>query len=324
MPRSRGARIPALVLSRSRPRPPERFPLSWSIPARAVALALAVHILWGGNPVAVKVGLEAFPPLTSSFLRFALGIACVAAWGRIMRIPLAPPREEWPALFWLGLLFTVQIALMYAGFAATSAVNGAVLIATNPLFGVLFAHLFVTGDRLTPARALGAAVAFAGTMLVLLRGAGAASLAASTDGDLLVLASAGLLGLRLALCGRVLKRLNDVRLTLWQMAVALPFFAAGALAFESVRVEHAGPGPIAGILYQGIVVAGLGFTAQFHLIRRYTPSVMISFNFVAPVAGVALGAWLLGERVTAPLLGGMLLVAAGLALIARGPRTRDR
>lgn len=281
-------------------------------------LALAVHVLWGGNPVAIKVGLEAFPPLWSSFLRFALGIACVAAWARIAGIPLAPPREEWPALFWLGLLFTAQIVLMYAGFAATSAVNGAVLIATNPLFGVLFAHWFVSGDRLTPVRALGAAVAFAGTALVLLRGAG--GLAASTHGDWLVLASAGLLGLRLALCGRVLKRVNDVRLTLWQMAVALPFFAAGAAAFETLRIESIGAGPVAGIVYQGVVVAGLGFTVQFHLIRRYTPSVMISFNFVAPVAGVALGAWLLGERVTAGLLGGMLLVAAGLALIARAPR----
>jgi len=76
-------------------------------------------------------------------------------------------------------------------------------------------------------------------------------------------------------------------------------------------------GTLAGILYQGVVVAGLGFTVSDHLIRRYTPSVIIGFDFIAPVAGVALGVWLLGERVTPGLLGGMALVAAGLALIAR-------
>jgi len=43
--------------------------------------------------------------------------------------------------------------------------------------------------------------------------------------------------------------------------------------------------------------------------RRYSPSVMISFNFVAPVAGVLLGMAILGERLTAGLLGGMALVA---------------
>jgi drug/metabolite transporter (DMT)-like permease len=274
-------------------------------------------VLWGANPVAIKVGLEAFPPLWSAFLRFALGIACVAAWARVVGIPLAPPRAEWSTHFWLGLLFTAQIAVMYVGFAATSAVNGAVLIATNPLFGVLFAHLFVSGDRLTPVRALGAAVAFGGTALVLLRGAGPQAFAASTYGDWIVLASACLLGLRLALAGRALKRVNDVRLVLWQMTVSLPLFLAGALALETVRIENIGLAPIAGIVYQGVVVAGLGFTVNFYLMRRYTPSVIISFNFIAPVAGVALGVWLLGERVTPGLLGGMALVAAGLALIAR-------
>jgi drug/metabolite transporter (DMT)-like permease len=38
--------------------------------------------------------------------------------------------------------------------------------------------------------------------------------------------------------------------------------------------------------------------------RRYSPSVMISFNFVSPVAGVLLGVAILGERMSGSLLGG--------------------
>jgi len=44
---------------------------------------------------------------------------------------------------------------------------------------------------------------------------------------------------------------------------------------------------------------------------------MISFNFVSPVAGVLLGVAILGERVSAGLLGGVALVALGLVLVAR-------
>jgi len=289
--------------------------LSWSIPARAVLAAVLINLLWGGNPVALKLGLEAFPPLWSGLLRFALGSACVAAWALYARIPLKPERHEWPALLGIGVLFTLQLALMNIGFERTSAVNGAVLIATNPLFGVLFAHFLVPGDRLRPGRALGALVAFGGTALVLTRGAGPAGGAGL--GDWIVLASAVLLGLRLALSGRLLRRVNAVRLTLWQMLISLPLFAAGALAVETVRVDRIGFAPVAGILYQGVVVAGLAFTVNFQLIRRYTPSVVISFNFLAPVIGVLLGAAILAERVTAGLVGGMLLVAAGLVLITR-------
>jgi drug/metabolite transporter (DMT)-like permease len=292
--------------------------LSWSIPASAVLAALAIHTLWGGNPVAVKLGLEAFPPLWSGFLRFALGCACVAAWAALARIPLWPAREEWPALLAIGVLFTVQIALMNIGFAGTSGAKGSVLIATNPLFGVLFAHFLVPGDRVGAARIAGVLVAFAGTALVLTRGApGAAGAWGASAGDWIVLASACLLGLRLALSGRFLRRVNEVRLNFWMMLLSLPLFAAGGLAWEQIRWDRIGALPIAGIVYQGVVVAGLAFTVNFYLMRRHPPSVMISFNFIAPVAGVLLSMLLLGDSVTAGLLGGMALVALGLSLIAR-------
>jgi drug/metabolite transporter (DMT)-like permease len=235
-----------------------------------------------------------------------------------MRVPILPERAEWPAFLVVGALFTVQIWLMNVGFGATTAGNGAVLISTNPLFGVLFAHFLVPGDRVGPARALGVAIAFAGVALVIMRGAGPAG--AAHTGDWIVLASAALLGLRLALSGRLLRRVNEIRLTFWQMALSLPLFAAGALAWEDIRWEAIGPAPLAGILYQGIVVAGLAFTVNFYLIRRYTPSVMISFNFVSPVAGVLLGVAILGERISPGLLGGVALVALGLTLIARRAR----
>jgi len=65
------------------------------------------------------------------------------------------------------------------------------------------------------------------------------------------------------------------------------------------------------------VVAGLAFPVNFYMIRRYPPSVIISFNFVAPVVGVALSVWILGESLQAGVLAGMVLVALGLALVAR-------
>ena len=279
--------------------------------------ALAIHTLWGGNPVAVKLGLEAFPPLWSGFLRFALGCLCVYAWARFARIPIRPQRDEWPAFVAIGALFTLQIALLNYGFGGTTAANGAVLISTNPLFGVLFAHFLVPGDRVGLSRAFGVVIAFAGVALVITRGAGLASAAA---GDWIVLASACLLGLRLALSGRLLRRVNEVRLTFWMMMVSLPLFLGGALAWEAIRWERIGPAPVAGILYQGIVIAGLAFTVNFYLMRRYSPSVMISFNFVSPIAGVLLGVAILGERLSAGLLGGMARVALGLVLITRRAR----
>jgi len=295
--------------------------MALSVPLGAVLVSIVIHSLWGGNPVAVKFSLLAFPPLTTAFLRFAIGIACIALWARWRGIRLLPEKGEWRALWLLAVLFAVQIGAMNVGFDRTTGAMGSVLIATNPLFAVMFAHFLIAGDRMTPAKALGLAVAMAGTSLALVADADIAGLEFGAAGNWIVLSSAVMLGLRLSLSARFVRRIEPTRVAMWQMVLSLPMFGIGALAFEEIAWNQVGAGPIAGLLYQGVVIAGVGFTVSYHLMRRYTPSVMMSFNFVSPGAGVLFSAWLLGDRVGTLLLAGMALVAVGLYLIARQPRT---
>ena len=295
--------------------------MALSVPLGAVLVSIVIHSLWGGNPVAVKFSLLAFPPLTTAFLRFAIGIACVALWAHWRGVRLLPEKGEWRALWIVAVLFAVQIGLMNVGFHHTTGAMGSVLIATNPLFAVMFAHFVIAGDRMTPAKALGLAIAMAGTSLALLADTDIAGLDFGAAGNWIVLSSAVLLGFRLALSARFVRRIEPTRVAMWQMVLSLPMFGTGALLFEEIAWDQVGAGPIAGLLYQGVVIAGVGFTVSYHLMRRYTPSVMMSFNFVSPIAGVLFSAWLLGDRVGTLLLAGMALVAAGLYLVTRQPRT---
>ena len=291
--------------------------MALSVPLGAVLVSIAIHSLWGGNPVAVKFSLVAFPPLTTAFLRFAIGIACIALWARWRGVRLMPEKGEWGALWIAALLFAVQIASMNVGFDRTSGAMGSVLIATNPLFAAMFVHFLIAGDRMTAARALGLLVAMAGTSLVLLGDADVAALDPGAAGNWIVLSSAVMLGLRLALSARFVRRIDPTRVVMWQMVLSLPLFGTGALLFEEIAWDRVGPAPIAGLLFQGVVIAGIGFTVSYHLMKRYTPSVMMSFNFVSPIAGVLFAAWLLGDRIGPSLLAGMALVAVGLYLVTR-------
>ena len=240
-------------------------------------------------------------------------------------IRIWPNREEWPVLLGIGAIFTLQIAAMNFGFNLTTGAVASVLIATNVLFAAIFAHYFLPGDRITLLKSLGLITAFIGTALVLLKGvASEGSVTRSLEdlrstgwGNWMVLLSACLLGLRLILTSKVLQRIDEVRVAVWQMLFSLPLFAIGALSWETIRWENLSWQPIAGLVYQGVVIAGLGFMVSFYLIRTYTPSIMVSFNFVSPVAGVLLSVWLLGERMTIHIVIGMVLVAGGLYLIAR-------
>ena len=152
---------------------------------------------------------------------------------------------------------------------------------------------------------------------MLLQGIEADDISLGNWGNAIVLLSAFLLGLRLTLSAKALQSVDTSRVALWQMMVSLPLYAGAGLAWETIHWEHLSWEPVAAIAYQGFVVAGLGFMVSFHLMKRYTPSVMVSFNFVAPIAGVLLSVWLLSESITVAIVAGMLLVAVGLILIAR-------
>ena len=292
--------------------------MPWSkLSLGTVVLAVAVHSLWGGNAVAIKFSLEAFPPMWTAFLRFSLAVVCVTLWAGFRGIPMRPKRSEWWWLVLLGIFFSIQIGVMNIGFQHTSGSIGSILMATNPIFAALWAHLLVAGDRLTRQRIIGLAVAFLGAAVVILQSGPLDGATAVGVGSGLVFLSAALLGGRLAYTGRLLQRMDEVRVVLWQMVISVPVFGVAAFMSENILWERVGLAPIAGIVYQGLVVAGLGFMLLTYLMKRYSTSVIASFNFVSPISGVLLSVLLLGDQMTVHVLAGVALVGTGLYLVAR-------
>ena len=72
-------------------------------------LALCVSILWGGNIVAIKLGLGTLPPFWSAFWRFLLGGATVLVWAWIKRADLIRYAKQ------LGLNMDLFLAALDSG-----------------------------------------------------------------------------------------------------------------------------------------------------------------------------------------------------------------
>src|SRR6185503_12532843 len=92
--------------------------------ARSVAIAICISILWGGNLISIRIGVDSVPPLWSAFWRMALGVVIVTSWALYRRMPLRLEKGEgWPLLI-LGALFTAQVGLLNSGTAMTSPAFG--------------------------------------------------------------------------------------------------------------------------------------------------------------------------------------------------------
>ena len=191
---------------------------------QAGALALLTSVLWGGNPVAIKMGLDGVPPAAMAGLRFALGALTVWVGALFAGIPLRVPASEWKGLGGLASLFALQIWLLNAGTGYTTASRSAVVINVYPFFTALFAHLLV-GDRLGLGKWLGFAFSFAGVLLLFWESVSFAE-TGYLLGDAMVAASGLLLGLRQVVIKRLVQGLTPYQVLFWQAMLSLPLFAA--------------------------------------------------------------------------------------------------
>ncbi len=128
---------------------------------KIIALALLLAFLWGGNSLAIKVGLADFPPMALAFFRFVIGLFVIGGWALFRRIPLRLCHGELPRLILLTTIFILQIITLNTGTLHTSASRSTIFINVYPFFTALFAHLWIPGERLSVTKTLGIIFALA-------------------------------------------------------------------------------------------------------------------------------------------------------------------
>ena len=288
--------------------------LNHTITVKAAIAAIILSILWGGNTPAIKIALEGVPPLALAGVRFIMGAVTVLVWVLWSRIPLKPNRQERQLLFFLLLLFVLQIYTLHAGTDFTLAAHAGVFVLTAPLFVTLLAHFFLPGDRLNPYKIAGLSLSFAGIVVIFAEG----FLVSATDyliGDAIVILSGFLLGARQVFTKTLTQSIHPARLLFWQATLSVPVFFILSLIFEDLDSIYLDTRIVLSIVYQGVIVAGLCFIFWTLLLHRYNASRLSVFGFVSPIAGVILSHFLLGEPITNALIIGGLLVAAGIAVV---------
>jgi drug/metabolite transporter (DMT)-like permease len=287
-----------------------------AIDARGAALALFLSLLWGANPVAIKIGLADAPPIRLAWMRFVVGGLVVLVWGaatgRLRGFRIAP--DEWRPLLVVGALFAAQIASMNIGTSLTTAAHATVLLNLYAVHTVVLSHFMIPGDRLTPRRLGGVLIAYGGIVL-LFRGQVAAD-SSTLLGDVIMFGSSLLLGERTVYLARAVHRVDHVKLLLAQAVIGIAVFVVASALFEHEPTRWtASLG--ASVAFQGVVIAGFNFVANLWLLERYRPSVLATLFLTQPIFGVIAAALLTGDPLTVDLFIASAAVAAGVGLSSR-------
>lgn len=289
---------------------------------RAIALLVFLCALWGMQQVAIKQAVgEGLPPFFQAALRSLIAAILVALWivlrdgsGALTGL-FARGSGRGPGLA-MAICFSIEFLLLYPGLRLTSASRGVLFLYTAPFFTALGAHLFLPDGRLRPRQVLGLVIAFGGVAAAFAQGlmSGGGSLL----GDVMCAGAALGWGINTVLvkANAGLRGTTPAGLLFYQIAGSTPILLlaawfAGDLGQMPVATHFAW----ASLFYQSVVVAFASYLAWFWLVSTYPATQISGFTFLTPVFGIAAGALLLHEPLSAALFVGMAAIAVGMWLL---------
>ncbi len=284
------------------------------------ALALtSFAFLLAFNQVVIKVTNGGIQPVFFAGLRSLGAILCVYAYMRWRGIGLQWTKgtKRWGAI--TGAVFAIEFLCLFIALDLTTVGRSGVIFYSMPLWMALLAHFFVAGDRMTVQKSVGLGFALCGVAWALLDREGGS---ANIWGDLAALGAAiGWAVTALLAKASPLNRVKPEMQLFWQVLVSAPILLIAAM-FAGDLIRDLQPIHVLGLAFQIVIVVSAGFIFWLWLLSIYPASGVASFSFLSPVLSVGLGWLLLGEKVGPNLIGALVLVAIGILLINRPPRSR--
>lgn len=273
-----------------------------------------VYIVWGSTYLAIRWGLEGFPPFLMNGMRLTVAGGALYLIAR-RRGRSHPTRVEWlhsaltGSILFIGGLGLVTIAEdngVGSGLVASA-------VAVMPLWAALWSGAF--GQWPTRLEWVGLAVGLTGVALL------------SREGDF----QASLIGTVLMVLSPILWAFGSVissrlRLPKGLMASAAQMLTGGlamglvALVRGEELTEMPGLGPWLAVAYLAIFGSLFAYTAYAYLLANTRPAVATSYAYVNPVVAVVLGITLGDEVIGGWAYAGLPVILAGVALVGLAQR----
>lgn len=291
---------------------PSRTPHPWLLPTAL----LTVYVGWGATYLGIRVMVETIPPLAGGGIRFLTAGLILGGW-LVVRHGPAVLRVTAPGLASAALVGCLLLmggnGLVMVAEQSVQAGLTALLVAAMPLWIVVLR--LGLGERPARRALVGLVLGVVGVAVLALPGSRPSGTATWA---VLLLLVAPILWAAGSVAAGHLPMPRDVFAT-----AALELIVAGVgLLLLAVAVGEDGldPGAVSGRSFAGLLFligpgSILSFTAYAWLLQNAPLTLVSTYAFVNPVVAVALGALLLGEALTAPVLLGAAVIVAAVALV---------
>lgn len=277
----------------------------------------AICIIWGTTFLAIRIGIETMPTLWLTGLRFTIGgfILLIIAMLRGHALPRRASQWIHEAITGILLVPLANAAVVYAEHSISSGL-AALLAAMLPLWMALLERILIRSEPLGTMRIAGLITGFCGVFVVVAP----------------AIATPSLLGVLAMQFYTIVWNLGTLRVKYRPsglppaLSPALQMLLGGLVTLLAARILapwHAAyltPRTTLALGYLAIFGSVIAFSAYHYALRVIPPGKLTLFAYAQPAVAAIAGAAILHERITMPMLAGMVLILGGVTLARHDPQ----
>lgn len=286
-------------------------------PAALFAAFATIYLVWGTTYLAIALVVKTLPPFASGALRFALASLLMYAMLRLRQArPLAG--VHWPSAAVAGVLLSgIGNGFVIWGQQTVPSGIAALLVAALPLWIMFFDTIGFARRRPGAKDLIGSVIGLLGVVLIVVqtrRFDGAGSILPT----LMILIATFGWSIGTLVQRQAVKPGQLGAFACAQMMVGAGFQALCALAlgeWPQLQAADFTPTAIAALLYLAVFGSIIAFSAYLWLVTKVPTSAVATYSLVNPVVAMALGTWILGERIESSAIAASVLVLLGVGLV---------
>jgi drug/metabolite transporter (DMT)-like permease len=276
----------------------------WAI----AAALLAVYVVWGSTYLAIRVGVEDFPPFLMGAIRMIIPGVLMIGVLRWRGVAL-PTRAQWKTLVVLSIwMVLLSNGLVNVAEQEVSSGLAAIAVASMPLWAALFSVL--RGEHPSRGEWVGLGIGFAGVLWL-----NAGSELAATPKGMIALLIAPVAWAWGSIWSRGLDLPTPFMSAAGQMLCGAGWMLAASLVTGERMTQAPSQDALLAVLYLAFFGSIVAFTAYVWLLKNVRPALATSYAYVNPPIAVLFGVLLLGERFTTHDLGAMAVILVGVVII---------
>lgn len=301
---------------------------AWKQTALIHATLLCVQIIFSGNQIASKVGMQFFHPSVFLLMRCIIVAPIMLVIAKLKENELLPKskREALLIAAMAGCSF-LSFECFIFGMQVTSVTTGTTLQATSPLWTLLIAlALKLEGPSFMKIAGvicaiLGAVISVAGNhVFQLMNHSGPDSPSENKDfpGGLILVANAMAFSGFVTLQKYVLKTVKPLTATAWNITLCailvlfVALFFVDTINFKAVTLQG-----WMSVLYVSLLAMALSYSLLSWAAKQTSTTVVAVYTTVMPVLSPIMGLFMLHESISIVQIVGMVVTIGGVFLVIR-------